>query len=74
VIERTMAGLKAARAEGRTVGNRRRMTPQQIETARKRMTEGLKAREVAAMYGVSKRSLWRNLRWAAEIEEVRARD
>jgi DNA invertase Pin-like site-specific DNA recombinase len=71
LIERTMAGLKAARAEGRTGGNRRRMTPQQIETARKRMSEGLKAREIATMYGVSERSLWRNLRWAADLEEVR---
>jgi DNA invertase Pin-like site-specific DNA recombinase len=33
MIERTMAGLAAACAEGRTGGNRRRMTPQQIETA-----------------------------------------
>src|SRR5262245_15760807 len=57
LIERTMAGLKAARAEGRTGGNRRKMTPQDITTARKRMTEGLKAREVAAMFGVSERSL-----------------
>jgi hypothetical protein len=37
------------------------------------MTDGkFKAREVAAMYGVSERSLWRNLRWAAELAEVRA--
>jgi len=73
LIERTMAGLKAARAEGRTGGRRRTMTPQDIVTARRHMTEGkLKAREVAKMYGVSERSLWRNLRWAAELEEVRA--
>jgi len=72
LIERTMAGLKAARAEGRTGGNRRKMTPKDITNARKRMSEGLKAREVAAMYGISERSLWRNLRWAAELEEVRA--
>jgi len=73
LIERTMAGLKAARAEGRTGGRRRTMTPHDIVTARRHMTEGkLKAREVAKMYGVSERSLWRNLRWAAELEEVRA--
>jgi DNA invertase Pin-like site-specific DNA recombinase len=72
LIERTMAGLKAARAEGRTGGNRRKMTPKDITNARKRMSEGLKAREVAAMYGISERSLWRNLRWASELEEVRA--
>ena len=30
------------------------------------------AREVARMYGLSERSLWRNLQWAAELKEVRA--
>jgi DNA invertase Pin-like site-specific DNA recombinase len=73
LIERTTAGLRAARAEGRTGGRRRKMTPKDITTARKHMTVGkLKAREVAAMFGVSERSLWRNLRWAAELEEIRA--
>ena len=72
LIERTMAGLKAARAEGRTGANRRKMSPQDITNARKRMNEGLKTREVAAMYGVSERSLWRNLRWVQDLEEVRA--
>jgi len=35
------------------------------------MTAGLKAREVAKIYGLSERSLWRSLRWATELEEVR---
>ena len=71
-IERTMAGLAAARAEGRTGGNRRRMSPN-IVAARRHMTDGkLKAREVAKMYGISERSLWRNLRWAADIETLKA--
>ena len=49
------------------------MTPQDIVIARKHMAEGkLKAREVAKMYGLSERSLWRSLRWAAELDEVRA--
>jgi len=73
LIERTMAGLKAARTEGRTGGRRRKMTPQDVTIARRHMAEGkLKAREVAKMYGLSERSLWRSLRWAAELEEVRA--
>ena len=68
-----MAGFKAAGSEGRTAGRRRKMTPQDIVIARKHMAEGkLKARQVAKMYGISERSLWRNLRWAAELEEVRA--
>jgi DNA invertase Pin-like site-specific DNA recombinase len=73
LIERTMAGLNVARAEGRTGGRRRKMTPQDITAARKHMTDGkLKAHQVAAMYGISERSLWRNLRWAQDLEEVRA--
>jgi DNA invertase Pin-like site-specific DNA recombinase len=72
LIERTMAGLTAARAEGRTGGNRRRMSPQDITTARRHMTEGkLKAHQVAKMYGISERSLWRNLRWAADVEALK---
>jgi hypothetical protein len=67
------AGRIKARAEGRTGGRRRKMTPQDITAARKHMTDGkLKAHQVAAMYGISERSLWRNLRWAQDLEKVRA--
>ncbi len=72
MLERTMAGLAAARADGRVGGRRRKLTPEDVVAARKHMTTGLKAREVAKMYGLCERSLWRNLRWAAELEEVRA--
>jgi len=48
------------------------MKPQDIAQASRHMTEGkLKAREVAKMYGVSERSLWRNLRWAADLKTLR---
>jgi DNA invertase Pin-like site-specific DNA recombinase len=72
LVERTMAGLTAARADGRVGGRRRKLSPEDITNARKRMAEGLKAHEVAAMYRISERSLWRNLRWASELEEMRA--
>ena len=71
LIERTVAGLAAARAEGRTGGRRRKMSPQDITTARRRLDEGLKAHEVAAMFKISERSLWRNLRWAADVETLK---
>jgi DNA invertase Pin-like site-specific DNA recombinase len=71
MLERTMAGLRAAKAEGRTGGRRRKLKPQDLEQARRRMAEGLKAREVARIYRVSERSLWRNLRWAADIEALK---
>jgi hypothetical protein len=54
--------LTAARAEGRTGGRRRKLSPEDITAARKHLTDGkLKARDIAKMYGVSERSLWRNL-------------
>ena len=72
MLERTMAGLAVARAQGKVGGRRRLMMPQDIEQARRHMTEGkLKARDVAAMYGVSERSLFRNLRWAADVETLK---
>jgi DNA invertase Pin-like site-specific DNA recombinase len=71
LLERTMAGLAAARAEGRVGGRRRVMSPQDIEAARRRMGEGLKAHEVAKLYGISERSLWRNIRWAADVAAAR---
>jgi DNA invertase Pin-like site-specific DNA recombinase len=75
MLERTMAGLAAARAEGRVGGRQRLMKPQDVDQAKRHMTEGkLKARDVAKMYGVSERSLWRNLKWAAETEAVRRGD
>jgi uncharacterized protein YjcR len=50
----------------------RKLTPEDIVAARKHMIDGkLKAKDIAKMYGVSERSLWRNLRWAAELEAQR---
>lgn len=73
MLERTMAGLSAARAEGRIGGRQRKMTPENITAARRHMTEGkLKARDVAKMYGISVRSLWRNLRWASDANKLRS--
>jgi DNA invertase Pin-like site-specific DNA recombinase len=73
ILERTMAGLEAARAEGKVSGPRRKMTPEDIEAARRHMTEGkLKAHELAKLYGLSERSLWRNLRWAADVKTLQA--
>jgi DNA invertase Pin-like site-specific DNA recombinase len=73
LIERTMAGLEVARAEGKVGGRKRKMTPQDVAAARRHMTEGkLKAHEVAKLYGLSERSLWRALRWAADTEALKA--
>ena len=59
ILERTMAGLAAARAEGKVGGRKRTMSPQQIEAARRKLTvERQKAHEVAKIYGISERTLW----------------
>lgn len=72
MLERTMSGLRAAKAEGRIGGRQRKLKPQDLEQVRRHMSEGkLKAREVAKMYGISERSLWCNLRWAADVETVK---
>jgi hypothetical protein len=49
------------------------MTPQDIEAVRRRMAAGeIKAHEAAKLHGISERSLWRNLRWAADVKAVTA--
>jgi hypothetical protein len=59
--------------KGRVGGRPRKLTPEDIVAARKHMIDGkLKAKGIAKMYGVSERSLWRNFRRVAELEEVRA--
>lgn len=59
IIERTRAGLKAAKAMGRTGGRKRLMTDSKIESAKKLLASGVPAREVAANLGVSIPTLYR---------------
>ena len=59
IMERTRAGLKAARDSGRTGGRRRLMTDSKIEAAKKLLLNGVSAREVALNLGVSVPTLYR---------------
>lgn len=59
VVERTRAGLAAAKAVGRTGGRKRRMTDSKIASARKLLTSGVPPREVARNLGVSIPTLYR---------------
>ena len=61
IIERTRAGLKAARDMGRVGGRRRLMTVSKLESARQLLAAGTPAREVAANLGVSLPTLYRHL-------------
>ncbi len=59
LVERTQAGLEAARAQNRLGGRKRAMTESKLESARKLLASGAAPREVAANLGVSLPTLYR---------------
>lgn len=59
IVERTKAGLDAARQRGRLVGRKRSMTPSKIESAKQLLSVGTPPREVAQNLGVSVPTLYR---------------
>jgi DNA invertase Pin-like site-specific DNA recombinase len=59
IVERTRAGLDAARQKGRIGGRRRRMTDSKIESAKKLLADGVLPRDVARNLGVSVPTLYR---------------
>ena len=58
-VERTCAGLEAARHLGRTGGRKRRMTESKVQSAKKLLASGIPPREVAKNLGVSVPTLYR---------------
>ena len=71
MLERTRAGLAAARAKGRIGGRPRRMGPTDVTKARGLLAKGeVNADDVAGMFKVSRRTLFRELRAAREREQV----
>jgi DNA invertase Pin-like site-specific DNA recombinase len=59
IIERTRAGLAAARKLGRVGGRKRRMTDSKIKAARRLLVAGTLPRDVAENLGVSVPTLYR---------------
>ncbi len=59
IVERTQAGLAAAKKRGRVGGRRRSMTPSKVEVARKLLAEGMPPRDVAKNLEVSVPTLYR---------------
>jgi DNA invertase Pin-like site-specific DNA recombinase len=59
IVERTRAGLAAARKLGRVGGRKRRMTDNKIKAARRLLTGGTPPRDVAENLGVSVPTLYR---------------
>jgi len=58
-VERTRAGLEAARRLGRKGGRKRQMTDSKIESAKKLLANGIPPRDVAQNLGVSIPTLYR---------------
>ena len=59
LIERTRAGLDAAKSQGRVGGRKRAMTKSKLESAKKLLAAGAAPRDVAADLGVSLPTLYR---------------
>lgn len=59
IIERTKAGLKAAKERGRIGGRKRRMTANKLESAKKLLSSGTPPKDVAMSLGVSIPTLYR---------------
>ena len=70
-VERTRAGLEAARRQGRTGGRKRKMTDSKISAARQLLRAGVSAREVAENLGVSIPTLYRWLPAASLLSRDR---
>jgi DNA invertase Pin-like site-specific DNA recombinase len=67
LIERTRAGLTAAKERGRIGGRKRVMTPGKVEAAQKLLAEDMPPREVAHNLGVSIPTLYR---WCPAAERA----
>ena len=61
IHERTMAGLKAARAQGKVGGRPTVMDPDKLAAARARRARGESPTQIAKALGVSRASVYRHL-------------
>lgn len=68
MVERTQAGLLAARQRGRVLGRKRLMTSSKVESAKKLLANGVPPHEVAKNLGVSVPTLYR---WVPASERLK---
>lgn len=61
IVERTQAGLAAARARGRKGGRPPKVTPEKVEAARALIASGRTVEQAARAVGVSRATLYRHL-------------
>jgi DNA invertase Pin-like site-specific DNA recombinase len=62
IVERTRAGMQAARARGRLPGQRPKLGAEQLEHARELIEQGRTVPQVALLFGVARTTLWRALK------------
>lgn len=62
IVERTQAGLEAAKKRGVRIGRPRRLTPAQVSHARKLIAAGERPAAVAASLSVNRATLYRAMR------------
>ncbi len=61
IVERTLAGLAVARANGRIGGRPRRMSNEQMEQAKRLLIKGHSRRELTLLYDVSLATIYKYL-------------
>jgi DNA invertase Pin-like site-specific DNA recombinase len=61
ITERTRAGMASAKLRGAQVGRKPKLTPDQVEHARKLIDTGESPRQVAKTMGVSTATLYRKI-------------
>ena len=61
ITERTLAGVRAAMGRGVRFGRKRKLSPSQVARARKLLESGENVRDVAALWNVSRATLYRAL-------------
>ncbi len=59
IVERTRAGLAAAREQGRVGGRRRVMTPDIVERSRRMLENGATRHQVAEVIGVGVKTIYK---------------
>lgn len=59
IVERTRAGLAAAREQGRIGGRRRVMTPEIVESSRRMLENGATRQQVADVIGVGAKAVYK---------------
>jgi DNA invertase Pin-like site-specific DNA recombinase len=71
ILERTKAGLEAAKKRGKRLGPPLKWSPDMAKKARRlMMTDGLNGDEAARVLGVSRRTMFRGLRAARDHDEL----